>query len=49
LLKITPLNSFNDYWFVAVVSLIWAGGFGAYLLFIFGARHFWQASREKAA
>ena len=37
-LHITPLKSFDDYLFVANVSLIWAGGFAVYLLLTFGVK-----------
>lgn len=44
-LYIEPLKSAADYRFVAVVSLLWAAGFGAYLLFTFRIKHLFGESR----
>lgn len=38
-LFVEPLKSFADYRFITIVSLLWAAGFGAYLLIVFGLRH----------
>jgi cation-transporting ATPase E len=38
-LYIEPLKSPQDYRFVAAVAILWAAGFGAYLLLAFGVQH----------
>ena len=48
-LYVTPLKSFADYQFVVVVSLIWAGAFGAYLLIKFGAKQMWGVRSKRKA
>ncbi len=46
-LFVEPLNSLADYRFITIVSLLWAAGFGAYLLVVFGLRQLLGRSRER--
>ena len=46
-LYIEPLKSSGDYIFVAAVSLLWAAGFAAYLLFVFGIKYLVGAGGDR--